>query len=154
VYADALDLDTIRVSAEDLTNDIIFGLQDWARGRTDSRAFTTMTLINFDVDDGITPATLIHELCHVWQAVVDGPFYLVQAIHAQNTSASYNYGYTNAANGDGGEDDLLAANGDFESFNREQQGQIMMHYFVRRYQEARPTPQWQPYVDFVQGHPA
>lgn len=33
--------------------------------------------------------------------------------------------------GDGGEDDLNAAGGDFEAFNREQQGQILMHWFVR-----------------------
>jgi hypothetical protein len=55
--------------------------------------------------------------------------------------------------GEGGQDDLAAANGDFDEFNREQQGQILMHYFVRKVLLNRPAADfepWQDYVDFVQ----
>jgi hypothetical protein len=42
------------------------------------------------------------------------------------------------------------------AFNPEQQGQIMMHYFVRRVllnQTPAQYAPWQLYVDFVQSHP-
>ena len=137
-----------------MLNDIIFGLQDWARNTPNSRAFTTDTLINFDVHDGtIERDTLIHETCHVWQSLVTGPFYMVEAIHALMTNANYNYGYTNEENGDGAEDALQAKNGDFDQFDPEQQAQIAMHYWVRRIRESRPAADyadWQTYVDVIQ----
>jgi hypothetical protein len=39
--------------------------------------------------------------------------------------------------GEGGDAVLNAAAGNFEAFNREQQGQIMMHWFVRSQLEIR-----------------
>ena len=66
---------------------------------------------------------------------------------------AYNYGYTNSTNGNGAETALSAANGDFSVFNPEQQGNIIEHYYVRRYEENRPAAEyaaWQPYVDIVQ----
>jgi phage-related protein len=173
IYGNSIDLDKIYVSVEDLANDVIFGLQDWANGTSDSRAFTTNTLINFDVDDGITRHTLIHELCHVWQSLVTGPFYMAEAIHAQILGDGYNYGYdeslgditlivdydgnTDTFNkgqetGEGAQQVLKDADGNFDAFNREQQAQIIMHYFVRRCllnQDPSEYEPWQKYVDVV-----
>jgi phage-related protein len=154
VFGPSLDLDLISISAESLDNDIIFAVQDFFSDSPDARAFVTGTLINMDARNPITTATLIHELTHVWQHFETGPMYLSEAIHAQVTEDdAYNYGYTNADNGDGAETALQAAAGDFESFNREQQGQIVMHYYVRRFEEGRPEAEWtdwQPYIDVVQ----
>ncbi len=173
VFEDALDLDDIYVSVEDLTNEIIFGIQDFFTGNEESRAFVTYNLINFDPDDGLKRHTLIHELTHVWQAEVTGPFYLSEAIHAQVVGDGYNYGYDEDVSnvtisidhqgtmetfdegdvtGLNGEAALQAAAGDFDAFNREQQGQITMHYFVRKILQGRPEAEWtdwQPYVDVV-----
>jgi hypothetical protein len=154
VFGSSLDLDLVSISQESLDNDIIFAVQNHFDDDPDSRAFVTGTLINMDVSQPITTATLIHELTHVWQNFATGPMYLSEAIHAQATNEdAYNYGYTNEANGDGGEAALQAADGDFEAFNREQQGQIVMHYYVRRYEENRPEADWedwQEYIDVVQ----
>lgn len=60
--------------------------------------------------------------------------------------------------GEGGDNDLQAANGDFEAFNREQQGQILMHWFVRTQLPitdnagspvVRGAAAWNPYQQFV-----
>jgi hypothetical protein len=174
VFGPALDLSDVFVATESLTNDVIFGIQDFFTGNPDSRAFVTDTLINFDVSDGpLERRKMIHELTHVWQFKTTGPFYLVEAIHAQMTSEGYNYGYDEGvssvsivtdysgttknedageATGEGGQDDLIAAGGDFDSFNREQQGQILMHWFVRAVLQARPAADvaaWEPYVQAV-----
>ena len=158
IFGDSLDYDDIYISQDDLVNDLIFWVQDGFGEDPDSRAFVTFNLINYDVDDVLTDATLIHELTHVWQATVEGPFYMAEAIHAQLEQElggpdAYNYGYTNSSNGDGADDALIAAGGDFSVFNPEQQGNIIEHYYVRRYEENRPAAEyaaWQPYVDVVQ----
>jgi hypothetical protein len=60
--------------------------------------------------------------------------------------------------GMGGETALQAANGNFEAFNREQQGQILMQWFMRTQlaltdNSGNPvsldSTDWQPYRDFV-----
>jgi hypothetical protein len=51
---------------------------------------------------------------------------------------------------------VLEASNDFMDFNPEQQGQIMMHYFVRRVLQTPPAPElapWQKFVDWVHTHP-
>ena len=154
VFGNSIDLDNVSISAESLDNKVIFAIQNYFDGDPDSRAFVTTTLINFDVSQGIDTPTLVHELTHVWQAEVTGPFYMAEAIHAQVIDPdAYNYGYTNATNGNGGEEALDAADGDLNQFNREQQGDIAMHYYVRRHEEGRDEPEWapwQPYVDVFQ----
>jgi len=174
IFDDIIDFDTVYIATESPTNSIIFGIQDFFTGNPQSRAFVTGNLINFDADDGpIRRSSLIHEMTHVWQNQNVGPIYMAEAIASQ-AGAGYNYGYTEGAsvtipNGDyagnsitdlsgridgqGGEAALNTAGGDFMSFNPEQQGQITMHYFVRRYLEMRPAAEyaaWQPYVDYVQ----
>ncbi|MBW3593712.1 MAG: hypothetical protein KY396_08460, partial [Actinobacteria bacterium] len=173
VFGNSLDYGSIYFASESLLNDIIFGIQDFFSGNPESRAFVTNTLVNFDVDEGIERHTMIHELTHVWQFEVTGPFYMSEAIHAQVGGAGYNYGYVEnggtvtipvdyagtekeigagSSTGLGAEDELNAAAGNFGAFNREQQGQILMHYFVRRVLLNRPASDyapWQPYVDVV-----
>ena len=119
----------------------------------DGRAITTMRLINFASWDTLSPDTLIHELTHVWQGVVDGPVYMVQALEAQLIGEGYNYGYTDSVTGEGGQAALVGAGGNLSAFNREQQAQIVMHYWVRRYGQGANPPlpyvEWQPYADVV-----
>lgn len=184
VFGDSLDYDLIFLSTEDPLNEIIFGIQDFFTNEPDSRAFVTSNLINFDVDDGeIDRPTLIHELTHVWQSREVGGIYMAEAIIAQNADG-YNYGYDDFAvanadsldiqdrydgtvtnydalgfiMGENGDAALNAENGNFDAFNREQQGQIMMHWFVRTQlqitdQSGNPvTPDasaWDPYQQFV-----
>jgi hypothetical protein len=155
VYEDALDYDRIYFAEEDLVNQIIFGIQDAVRDNPDSRAFVTMNLVNFDPKDEFANETMIHELCHVWQAEMEGPFYMAEAIHAQMTDEGYNYGYDDAFNGNGAEPELQAAGGNLTTFNLEQQATIMEHFYVRKYIEspALDTTDWQPYVDYVRARP-
>jgi hypothetical protein len=99
---------------------------------------------------------------------------MVEAIHAQMTPPGYNYGYDETTNpitlvidfdnhtkvfviegevtGKGAEQRLKDANGDFDQFNKEQQAQIIMHYFVRRYLLNLPQSDyapWQTYANIV-----
>lgn len=160
VFGDSLDYSRIYLSIESLSNDVIFGIQDFINQNPNSRAFVTNTLINFDVNEDLYRHTLIHELTHVWQYTFEGPFYFAEAIHAQIPvigSGGYNYGYREeeaadeeqltipldyegttgriisigAVFGIDGEAALDAASGDFDVFNPEQQGQILQQWFVR-----------------------
>jgi hypothetical protein len=162
VYGNTFDYDEIYFSQQGLTNSVIFGIQDWFNSNPNSRAFVTMKLVNFDVNDGpMSDDTMIHELCHVYQYQDVGPIYILEAIHAQTLGVGYNYGYTNDLNGDGGGPGLLAEINKnptlskkevFERFNREQQAMIIQHYYVRRYIENRPASDyapWQPFQDVV-----
>lgn len=187
VFGNALDYQLIFLSTEDPVNEILFGVQDFFTKNPDSRAFVTSNLINFDVDDGeIDRPTLIHELTHVWQHREIGGIYMAEAIIAQATLGddAYNYGYDDVQvsdddaldiedkydgtvttytdlghiMGEGGDAELNAANGDISAFNPEMQGQIMMHWFVRKHltitdqdgNELQPdTVAWDPYQQFV-----
>jgi hypothetical protein len=150
VFGGSLDWDEIHISQESLDNDIIFGVQEFFNGSPDSRAFVTMKVINIDVDEPLTTATLIHELTHVWQATFEGPLYLAAAVHAQVTSDdAYDYGYDDATNGDGAEQVIEDADGDLSGFNPEQQGQIAMHYWVRRFEEGRDRDEWEHWERFA-----
>ena len=144
VFGNSIPLDEVRLSVKSFAVDFI----EWVNG---GRAVTTMRLINFASWDTLSPDTLIHELTHVWQGVVDGPIYMVEALEAQLVGEGYNYGYDDSTTGEGGQDDLQAASGDLAHFNREQQAQIIMHYWHRKFVSAPPleTTEWQPYADVV-----
>jgi len=178
VFDDALDLEHIYFSVDDILNDVIFGVQDFFTGNSASRAFVTNSLVNFDVDDGLRRSTMIHELTHVWQYQKQGTAYLADAVFAQATGdgvgdSGYNYGYDEPAAditipsdwtggtfadergklmGEGGADDLVADAGNFGTFNPEMQAQVIMHWYVRKIllgqSDAEVAP-WQPYVDLV-----
>ncbi|NLE97520.1 MAG: hypothetical protein GX596_05965 [Propionibacterium sp.] len=145
VFAGSIDLDLVSISHESCDNDIIFAIQDFFSSSDNPRAFVTGTLINMDVNNPIDTPTLIHELTHVWQHEVAGPLYLAEAVHAQVTDPNaYDYG---------GVAGLVSAGGDFDEFNPEQQGDIVRDYYVRRYVDGRPEPDWAaftPYIDVVQ----
>jgi hypothetical protein len=148
VFGKSVDLAKVRLAVMSLPVDLVQRING-------ERAFTTMYLINFASWNELDRPTLIHEITHVWQSLVEGPFYMVEAIHGQMT-VGYNYGYTDAHDGAGAEDELNAAAGDFESFNREQQAAIIEHYFVRRFFEptradgtSRDWSAWQPYAQQV-----
>ncbi|MGZ8549233.1 MAG: hypothetical protein ACXWV2_01170 [Chitinophagaceae bacterium] len=87
----------------------------------------------------------------------------VAAADSLDIESDYAGGTTNTANlgcdiGAGGEAALQAANGNFSAFNPEQQGQIMMHWFVRTQLEITDqggvvvefdSTDWDPYQQFV-----
>ena len=93
-------------------------------------------------------AWLLHELTHVWQMEHVGMQYMGEALHAQATTG-YVYGVDNDHTNDGNGAALeraRAGGATFESFNREQQGDIVKHYY-RRVTEGRDVTAWQPYID-------
>jgi hypothetical protein len=161
VYGSSMQLDKVRVAVLSPPVDLI----EWANNE---RPFTTMYLINFASWDDVDMQTLIHELMHVWQAVVEGPFYMVEALHAQELGSGYNYGYQDNAQGREtgiGAEQALAAAAGLGAFNQEQQSQIIEHYWRRRYgppvldaQTHQPiTLDWTvylPYANAVQAAPA
>ncbi|MCE0724336.1 MULTISPECIES: hypothetical protein [Legionella] len=167
IFGSSLEYDTIYFSEVGTANAIIFGVQDFFTNNPSSRPFVTFKLVNHDLDDGpMTDRTMIHELTHVWQYQEAGPIYMIQAIHAQTLGAGYNYGYTTGSgatgyiNGDGAGPDLTQAITNnpgltpaevFELFNREQQAQIIMHYYQRKYVESPPlnVGPWQPFQNVV-----
>jgi hypothetical protein len=153
VFGSSIDLDLVSISQESLDNTIIFEVQALFQrlggDAANARAFVTGTLINMKAGEGISIETLIHELTHVWQNFETGPMYLVEAIHAQTTPDSYNYGYDNDTTGEGAQDELIAANGNFEAFNREQQGDIMEHFYRREFVDLLDATEWEPYVAVV-----
>jgi hypothetical protein len=140
----------------------------------------TGNLINFDADDlPIKRYQFIHEMTHVWQNQNVGPVYMGHALFSQGAEgdAAYNYGYDTGdpaitlpnanydggseterqgfATGEGGQDELNATN-DFMDFGPEQQGQIMMQYFVRKVLRGESSPAldpWQKFATYVQTHP-
>lgn len=187
VFGNSLDYELISLSNEDPLNWIIFGIQDLFTGNPDSRAFVTGNLINFDPsDNNFDRSTLIHELTHVWQFRTIGGIYMANAIVSQGSgdcfTSGYNYGYSGTQpdtinierdysgtftgtrehgceTGRDGEAALNDAGGDLMAFNEEQQGQIIMHWFVRTQlqviDDATGTPvvldsaAWDPYQQFV-----
>jgi hypothetical protein len=177
IFGKSIDVDKVYISIEDKANDIIFGLQDFFSGNPDSRAFTTGNLINFDPDDNnFNRHTLVHEAVHVWQAMNKGTSYMANALVAQVLGAGYNYGYTAGASnttvpidydgntdsfdsgfliGEGAKTTLENGSGNLSDYNEEQQGQIVMHYFVRRFLLKQPKADysaWERYA--LQAHAA
>ena len=65
-------------------------------------------------------AILIHELVHVWQYYRQGAAYIPRALRAQGTAMGYNYGGLAA----------LRKAQHISEFNLEQQGDLVMDYFL------------------------
>jgi hypothetical protein len=177
VFDDALDYDHIFFAVDDVTNEIIFGIQDWVSGNSDSRAFVTDSLVNFDVDEGLSRRTMIHELTHVWQYQHTGSQYLADAVFAQATGdgvgdSGYNYGYREQASptvtipkdfgtatesgpvgewmGEEGQDDLAGpAASTWDDLNPEMQAQVIMHWYVRKVLEGQSDAEVAPWQPYV-----
>jgi len=87
---------------------------------------------------------LMHELTHCWQYQQDGLIYLFQALKVQLQQGSSAYQY-------GGEEGLVRARQhgmELRDFNREQQADIVRHYFYRL-QEGAPAAAWLPFIDDI-----
>ncbi|MCC7549559.1 MAG: hypothetical protein IT532_17555 [Burkholderiales bacterium] len=138
VFGDSLDLSRVRIAQSGLLHRLLFAVQCVTQGGGAARPFVTGWLVHAVPGHALARATLIHELTHVWQAQVYGPCCLWQALHAQFLGEGYDYSGAQRgradpachATGEGGQDALRSRS--FLSFNREQQAQIVMHYFVRR----------------------
>ena len=161
VFADAIDLRRVRIAEPCALHRLLFAAQRVLQGGGPARAFVTGDYIHVPPGSTLDRALLIHELTHVWQARVYGPCYLWQALHAQFFGEGYDYSGTPRrcvdthacdAPGEGAQDALRSK--PFADFNREQQAQILMHYFVRRFllrqSEACCAP-WEAHVRAVQG---
>jgi hypothetical protein len=86
--------------------------------------------------------TFIHELGHVWQGENEGPYYMGHALFSQLTLGSAAYSY-------GGEAALTANTvngGTLESFNEEQQAQIIADYYNDVIVDAKTTTTYDPYI--------
>ncbi|MCW5620531.1 MAG: hypothetical protein KIS79_05440 [Burkholderiales bacterium] len=164
VFGQGIDLDRVRVAKPGGLHRLLFVAQRLLQGGGPPRAFVTGNLIHVAPGHTLTRALLIHELTHVWQAQVDGPCCLWQALHAQFFGEGYDYGadlrrgdsaYAASAGdtlGEGAQATLRAK--PFAAFNREQQAQILMHYFVRRVllqQSPQQLAPWEVHAVTVRG---
>jgi methyl-accepting chemotaxis protein len=116
VFGDAIDLDRVKIAVASIPADLI----NLVNG---GRPFTTMYVINFSSKEKIDMKTLIHELAHVWQGVVAGPVYMIQAIEAQLGSEGYSV--TDAMLQDRGNE--------LKKFNREQQAVIAEEFWFEEF---------------------
>lgn len=138
VFGESIDLSRVRIALPGRAHRLLFALQRLLQAGRQPRPFVTGWLVHVPPGLALKREVLIHELTHVWQAQVYGPCYLWQALHAQFFGEGYDYAgsargsRTHACGpaGDGAEEALRGKT--FFSFNREQQAQIVMHYFVRR----------------------
>jgi hypothetical protein len=143
VFGTSIDLDAVLVAVLTPPVDLIELVND-------QRPFTTMYVINFASWAAVVRKTLVHELTHVWQSLVAGPLYMIQAIHAQIEfgPAAYDYGGTAAltAARAGAASDQEA----FDTFNREAQAAIIEDYWNIRYNTPTSVPaNWAPYQPYA-----
>jgi hypothetical protein len=88
-------------------------------------------------------------MTHVWQYEHVGSQYLAEAFHAGEIGDGYQYGTSKLWSDDGNGVELKRRRdqGDtMAAFNREQQGDIARHYYMRR-ENNRDISNWQPYID-------
>lgn len=101
-----------------------------------------------DVDDKFLSdmSWLVHELTHVWQYQHDGWTYLFEALGTQLKLGpdSYDYGWET------GLIEAKAQNMKLRDFNREQQGDIVKHYYYR-YKQGFDTSAWDPFIEEIRG---
>lgn len=134
VFGWSIDLDRVKIAVASLPVDVI----DFLKSLFDrSGPFTTMYIINFSSWTKVKMGTLIHELTHVWQSVVDGPVYMVEALYSQHFGRGYNVT----------KKDLVAARGDLKNLEREQQAVVVERYWQGRYNNGRWN--WRVYEPFA-----
>jgi hypothetical protein len=88
---------------------------------------------------------LIHELTHVWQFQRDGWIYFFEALWTQLKYGPDSYAY-------GWETGLIEARANGKKlwdFNREQQGDIVKHFYYR-HRQALDTTAWDPFISDLQ----
>lgn len=116
IFGWSINLDRVKVAVNSIPADAV----NFVNGQ---RPFTTMYVINFASWAHISIPTIIHELTHVWQAVVAGPVYMVEALHSQIFGRGYEVT----------EADLDAAAGDIRNLQREQQAVVVERYWRGTY---------------------
>jgi phage-related protein len=116
VFGSSIDLNRVKVAVASIPSDIV----NWLNG---GRPFTTMYIINFASWAKVDKGTLIHELTHVWQGVVSGPVYMVEALHSQAFGRGYNVT----------DEDLANAKGKLRNLEREQQAVVVERYWGGRW---------------------
>jgi hypothetical protein len=125
VFGTSIDYSLVRFDEHSLTNQIggiIIGQQVGAH--------VTGYIINSN--GNVSNSTMIHELVHIWQYAHDGLVYMPEALSAQSGAG---YGY---ASSDDWVDRAAALNARHDagkglfSFNREQQGDIVMDFYKLR----------------------
>jgi PKD repeat protein len=151
IFGSSIDYTKVRLADATPCTEFVGWIQGLAGER---RPFTMGYVITITNTGTWNDTILIHELTHVWQYVQEGMDYVMDSIVEQidQGQAAYNYGYDNAYDGTGGEEELNNSNGNFDDFNVEQQAQIIEHYYVRRYVEGYAPAlyaAWQPYANVV-----
>jgi hypothetical protein len=87
-------------------------------------SFSGREYVSFHTINGwgkIEPATLIHELTHIWQYEKMGAMYMPRALHGNSKPGFYDYGGVQALIDNAGKG--------MDAFNPEQQGDIMEDYY-------------------------
>jgi hypothetical protein len=128
IFGWSIDLDRVKVAVASIPADIV----NWLNGE---RPFTTMYVINFASWTHVTLQTLIHEMTHVWQGVVSGPIYMVEALHSQFFGRGYNVSAQDVAN----------ANGNIRNLEREQEAVVVEEYWRMRYGDGGTSLTWIPF---------
>lgn len=120
VFGTSLHLDAIRVD-----NKAILGCRN--------RNIVYVSFFTINAWGKIKDEILVHELVHVWQYQKLGAAYIAKALRAQRTELGYDYGGVGALR------QAKAESGRMESFNLEQQAEIIADYYLLR--EGK-TPSW------------
>ncbi len=120
VFGDSINYDLVRI---DESARSVAAAKEIANGES-YRPFTTFHTIN--TWGAIENSKLIHELTHVWQYEQDGAIYIAEALAAQHSDEKYAYG------GIAELEKRLAQGEGLTSFNREQQGKLVEHYYELR----------------------
>jgi len=153
VFQSSLDMSAIRVFEGAAWPNAISRLHAWFRGSTppQDNAVTLGNAIFFPRciktgGDGLSPSLtdlgwLMHELTHAWQFQHEGVIYLFQACYVQirQGNKAYDYG------GESGLTDAQRMGMSLLDFNREQQADIVRHYYLRLRQDLDLSP-WRPFV--------
>jgi broad specificity polyphosphatase/5'/3'-nucleotidase SurE len=89
---------------------------------------------------------MIHELGHVWQGENEGPFYISHALYSQGTMGQAAYEYTQGhPSNEASLEATTNAGGGLETYNPEQQAQIIADYYTQLV-DKKPTTAWDPYI--------
>lgn len=107
VFGNALPLELVRIDES-------------ARIGTRSTGIVYVSGFTINSWGEFSEAILIHELVHVWQYCQQGAAYIPRALRAQRTEMGYNYGGLAA----------LRRARHISEFNLEQQGDLVMDYFL------------------------
>lgn len=123
VFGNAIPLDLVRIDE-----------RAWIGTRNTGIVYVSGFTINSW--GAFSEAILIHELVHVWQYCQQGAAYIPRALRAQRTAMGYNYGGLSA----------LHKAQHISEFNLEQQGDLVMDYFLLL-QDRQAS--WAPEADAI-----